>query len=152
MSSLIKNYTSNISVESSVARIEAKLAAAGASGVMKLYGPDKQVASLVFKMPEGDRQHAIKVPANIDACYQALWRDYCTRVSRPREETKATIRTQAARTAWKLVSDWIDIQVSMIAMKQVKPLEVFLPYVYDGKQTYFEALQANQFKQLPQST
>jgi hypothetical protein len=37
----IKNYTSGIAVESTISRIEAKLAAAGASGITKLYGPER---------------------------------------------------------------------------------------------------------------
>lgn len=34
-------------------------------------------------------------------------------------------------------------------LKQVEFLEVFLPYAWDGKQTYFEAMKANQYKALP---
>jgi hypothetical protein len=146
----MKNYTSGIAAETSIARIEQKLAAIGASGIMKLYGPDKRVSALVFQMPHGTRNHAIKVPANVEACYQAMWKDYCLRVSRPREDTRQTLREQASRTAWKLVQDWIDIQVSMIAMQQAEPLEVFLPYVWDGRQTYFESLKGRDFKALPE--
>jgi hypothetical protein len=146
----IKNYTSGVASETSIARIESKLAAVGASGIMKLYGPDKRVSAIIFQMPNGSRNHAIRVPANVENCYQALWKDYCLRVSRPRDDTKSTIRDQAERTAWKLVQDWIDVQVSMIVMKQADALEVFLPYVWDGRQTYFESMKGGGFKQLPQ--
>lgn len=148
----IKNYTSGIPAETTISRIEAKLAAIGATHIMKMYGPDKRVTSLMFNMPEGTRSHAVKVPANVNACYEALWRDYCRRVRRPREETKATLHDQASRTAWRLVQDWIEVQVSMIVMRQAEALQVFLPYLWDGKQTYFESIKNGGFKALPQST
>ena len=68
------------------------------------------------------------------------------------DTTKATIYEQAARTAWKLVQDWIEVQVSMIVMKQAEFLEVFLPYVWDGRQTYFESVKSGAFKALPEKT
>lgn len=148
----IKNYTSSVPAETSIARIESKLAAAGASGIMKLY-ENKQVSALVFRFElHGGKSFSFRVPSNTSACYDALWKDYCLRVSRPRDDTKRTIREQAHRTAWKLVQDWVDIQISMIVMRQVQFLEVFLPYAWDGKQTYFESLQANNFKALPEQT
>lgn len=145
----IKNYTSSVPSETSIARIEAKLAACGASGIMKLYGPDKQVSALVFHIEvSGGKSISIKVPANAEQCYQAMWRLLCLAHGRPREETKQTVREQAHRTAWKLVQDWVDVRVSMIVMKQVEFIEVFLPYVWDGKQTYFEAIKGGGFKAL----
>jgi hypothetical protein len=146
----VKNYTSGVPAETSISRIEQKLAAVGASGIMKLYGLDKRVSALVFQMPHGNRSHSIKVPANVEACFQAMWKDYCLRTSHPRQATKATLKDQASRTAWKLVQDWIDVQVSMIVMEQAEALEVFLPYVWDGRQTYFEAMKGHDFKALPE--
>lgn len=148
----IKNYTSGIAVESTIARIEAKLAAAGASGIMKLYGPDKRVSALVFSIELNGRPHPlqIKVPANANACYEAMWKQHCQTHSRQLETAKVRIRDQAVRTAWKLVQDWIEVQISMILMKQAEFIEVFLPYVWDGKQTYFESMRAGGFKQLPE--
>lgn len=149
----IKNYTSGISSETTIARIESKLAAAGASGVTKLYGPDKRVSALVFAIDLQGRDHPIRirVPANVEACYQAMWKDYVTSHSHPRDDAKPRFRDQAHRTAWKLVQDWVDIQVSMIVMRQAEFLEVFLPYVWDGKQTYFEAVKGSGFKALPEN-
>ena len=148
----IKNYTSGISAETTIARIEAKLAAAGASGITKLYGPDKRVSALVFSIELNGRPRPlqIKVPANSQACYEAMWKQHCQTHSHQLEAAKVRIRDQAVRTAWKLVQDWIEVQISMILMKQAEFIEVFLPYVWDGKQTYFESMRAGGFKQLPE--
>lgn len=146
----IKNYTSGIASETSVSRIESKLAACGASGIMKLYGPDKKISAIVFEIPMREKAPIrIKIPANVETCFQAMWKQHCLSHSRPRENTKATIREQANRTAWKLVQDWVEVQISMIVMQQAEFLEVFLPYIWDGRQTYFESIRAGGFKALP---
>jgi hypothetical protein len=148
----IKNYTSGIPVESTISRIEAKLAAAGASGIMKLYGPDKRVCALVFEieLPGRPRPMQIRVPANAQACFEAMWKSHCQTHSHQLEAAKVRIRDQAVRTAWKLVQDWIEVQISMILMKQAEFIEVFMPYLWDGKQTFFESVKHGGFKALPE--
>ena len=148
----IKNYTSSIPVETTVARIEQKLAAAGANGIMKLFDPKGRISSMSFRIELGGATYAFRLPCNAQSCFDAMWKDYCIRVFRPREETKATLMDQAQRTAWKLIQDWVEVQVSMIVMKQAEFREVFMPYLWDGKITYFEHVKAGGFKALPQST
>lgn len=149
----IKNYTSGISVENTIARIESKLSAAGANGIMKLYNHKQKITSMVFRIDLGNGQcWHIKVPAKVEACFDAMWKQHCLHHSRPREETKARIYEQAERTAWKLVQDWIEVQVSLIVMKQAEFLEVFMPYIWDGKETYFEQIQRGGYKALPEKT
>lgn len=148
----IKNYTSGVDSSLTIGRIESKLAAAGASGIAKLYDTKGKISSLVFQIELGGKKWNVRVPANVQACFEAMWKDHCLRTSRPRESTKATIYEQAHRTAWRLVQDWIDVQISMITMRQAEFLEVFLPYVWDGKQTFFESCKAREFKALPERT
>ncbi len=38
--------------------------------------------------------------------------------------------------------------MSMIQMKQAETLQVFLPYVYDGRQTYYDAMKTANFRGL----
>ncbi len=148
----IKNYTSGVNTEVTIGRITSKLAAAGASGITTLYDDRRQVKAVIFHIDVSGKNISIRVPANVEACFQAMWKDHCLHHSRPREETKARIRDQACRTAWRLVQDWIDVQVSMIVMKQAEFLEVFLPYVWDGRQTLFESAKVGNFKMLPERT
>lgn len=148
----IKNYTSGIAAETTISRIEYKLAAIGCTHVNKLFGPNGKVISLIFGIPDGGKVYSIKLPANVHACFEALWKEHCQTHSRPREETKGRIMEQAERTAWRLVQDWIDVQCSMIVMRQAEALQVFLPYAWDGNQTYFERLKGGGFKALPEHT
>jgi hypothetical protein len=148
----IRNYTSNVSVESTVAKIEQRLAAAGAHGISKLYSPKGKIESLSFQIALGDRVWHVRVPANAEACFQAMWKEYQLSHRRPREQSRDRIMDQASRTAWKLVHDWVDVQISLIVMKQAEFLEVFMPYVWDGKRTFFQSVRENQFKALPERT
>jgi hypothetical protein len=60
------------------------------------------------------------------------------------------IQKQAIRTAWKILCDWTEIQCSMIALGQAKPLQMFLPYIYDVKtrETFFDKTQNGKIKLL----
>lgn len=116
---------------------------------MKQYGPEGELSDIIFSIP-GPRNNApvpIRLPANIEKCRSLL----AEQVKRPRKGTMAKIREQAERTAWKLLSDWVDVQISMIRLGQAEPLEVFLPYLFDGhrQETFYASLKANNFKSLP---
>lgn len=122
--------------------------AAGATALSKKF-LNGQVVALVFEIADEDnRLRVVKLPANVANVHDYLWNDYITSRSRPQKE-KNDFAEQAANTAWKLVQDWIQVQVSMIKLKQMSVLEVFMPYLWDGSQTFYEALKENKFKALP---
>lgn len=143
----LKNYTSNVPVARTLSRIEECLAEAGATGIMKEYKKGFLTA-LAFRvtLPTG-RAMSIRLPANADGVFAALMKE----VKRPREGTAAKIREQAGRTSWKLMQDWVEVQLSLIQMQQADFVQVFLPYVWDGKTTFYEQLKAKNFLALPQA-
>jgi len=69
-------------------------------------------------------------------------------IRKPRRETAEKIKDQAARTAWKILAEWAEIQVTLVHLQQAEAIEVFLPYAWDaGKdQTLFERLKEGKFK------
>lgn len=141
----LKNYTSNVPTARTIARIEECLAEAGATGIMKEY-KEGFLQALAFRvtLPSG-RAMSIRLPANSDGVFNALMKE----VKRPRSGTAAKIREQAGKTAWKLMQDWVEVQLSLIAMEQADFVQVFLPYVWDGKTTFYEQLKAKNFLALP---
>jgi len=143
----MKNYTSGVSVERTVARIEQVLAYAGVQSIHKEY-LDGFVSAVSFALPHPGGSHVmVRLPANVGAVEEFFLHRY---KQKPSEESKQKCREQAGRTAWKLMQDWIEVQMSLIEMQQVEALQVFLPYLWDGHSTLFKALMDTGFKQLPQ--
>jgi hypothetical protein len=143
----MKNYTSTVPVERTVSRIEQILANAGAGNIIKDY-KNGELQALSFTLYHGNtgKMVPIRLPANAEAVEKVLLGE----VKRPHKETLLRIKQQASRTAWKLMQDWIEVQVSLIELHQVEALQVFLPYIWDGRRTYYTALKEGGFKMLPQ--
>jgi len=142
---MIKNYTSTVPVERTISRIELILVKCGAMNIVKDYD-NGQLKAIFFAVsnPQNNQRIIIRLPANSEAVYQTLTET----VKRPRQDTFKNLRHQADRTAWKLMQDWVEIQLSLIEMNQVEFLQVFLPYVWDGQKTFYTALKESGFKML----
>jgi hypothetical protein len=135
----IKNYTSTAETSKSMVRIEQLLVEIGATNINKQY-QDKVCTGITFLyFDEHLRQTlAFHLKAQVEECFKILWAE----VKRPQSNTREMIQKQAARTAWKILSDWTEIQCSMILLGQAKPLQMFLPFVFDPKaeETLFQKL------------
>jgi hypothetical protein len=68
-----------------------------------------------------------------------------SQVKQPQAGTRQRVKEQAARTAWRLMQDWVEIQLSFVQMEQAELVEVFLPYIWDGQRTFFEKLKGGNF-------
>lgn len=142
----IKNYTSTVPAITSMGRIEKALVIAGATNISKTY-EDQVCTAITFRMIiPGQTPMFFQLPAKVEPCFRVLWSE----VKRPRADTENLIRQQAERTAWKIVADWVDIQLSMIQLEQAEPMQVFLPYVYDPntERTFYDHLKQSEFKGL----
>jgi len=144
---MIRNYTSSVTVASSISFIEQKLQAFGVTDILKTYDPQtKRLTALKFIIPLNGRDIPILLPAKVEQCEKELMSE----VRRPRAGTQERIEEQAARTAWKIAAEWLDIQLTMVKLKQKELLEVFLADVWNPatKQTYFEQVKERNFKAL----
>lgn len=144
----IKNYTSSVPTERTIGRIELALSKAGASSIVKDYeeGVLKAICFKV-KLPNG-RPVSIRLPAKPEAVYDAMK----SSIRRPRAGTLETLRAQSERTAWKLMQEWVEIQLSLIQMQQADFMQVFLPYAWDGHQTLYDKMLSNGFLALKGGT
>lgn len=149
--STIKNYTSTIPAITSQGRIEKCLIEAGATDISKKY-TDGICVAITFRIEHKTAQNIFtplffKLPAKVEPCYNILIKEY---VRVPSADQKKKTREQAERTAWKIVSDWVEIQLAMIKLEQAEMLQVFLPYSYDmaNDQTFYEKMKQGEFKQL----
>lgn len=149
----LKNYTSEVPVSQTIYRIEQVLIKCGVSGIAKEYtGSDGDIAAITFQIKlDGQRPITIRLPADKSAALQALWLDYAdgdkltpdgTSIhwNSRKKKVKDDFAKQAERTAWKLMQDWVEVQLSLIQMKQADFVQVFLPYVWDGQQTFYQTI------------
>lgn len=141
----LKNYTSEVPAVTSMGKIETALVQAGATDISKNY-KDGVCVAVRFRMIVNNMPLFFELPARVDNCYNVLYAD----IKRPRPDTKEKVRKQAERTAWKIISDWVLVQISMIMLEQAEPLQVFLPYAWNPvtEETYYTKLKAGGFKAL----
>lgn len=142
----LKNYTSTVPASSSMAKIEKCLVEVGATDITKKYNDDKICISVSFRMMVNGSPLFFQLPIKVETCFKVLWAE----IKKPQASTKRNVLEQAERTAWKIVSDWVEIQLSMILLQQAEIIEIFLPYVYNPEtdKTFFQMIKANDFKQI----
>jgi hypothetical protein len=143
----LKNYTSEVAVDVTIPRIEKFLVAAGADGIQKMYTNERLTAIMFLIDFEPGKQVTIRLPSNADKCTDALWQDYQMAVPKGRK-TRDDFIDQGERTAWKLVQDWVEVQISLIKLKQVETLQVFLGYVWDGEKDFYTQVKNTQYRAL----
>ena len=141
----IKNYTSEMPVSTSMTKIEKFLVSAGATNISKSYDGGLCKA-VTFRLMVNQTPLFFQLPAKVDGCFEAMWKE----VSRPRKDTRQRLKQQAERTAWKIVCDWVEVQLTMIKLEQAEALQVFLPYVYDPRteQTFYDKIKGGNLKLL----
>jgi hypothetical protein len=161
----LKNYTSDAPVSQTISRIEHVLIKCGVSGITKDYAPNGAVIAISFKIPSATGDAIVRIPVNEQQAIDALWLDYVDGEQMNKEGTmvtawgsrkkkrKSDFVEQGRRTAWKIMQDWVEVQMSMIQMKQADTLEVFLPYIWNGKSTIYNRVKDAGFRALlPEST
>lgn len=143
----IKNYTSTVEASKSMARIEELLVEIGATNINKQYS-DKICTGITFLLFDQQLQQTLPfhLKAQVEECFTILWRD----IKRPRPDTRELIQKQSSRTAWKILCDWTEVQCSMILLGQAKPLQMFLPFMYDTikNETLFDKVSTGEMKLL----
>jgi len=134
---MIKNYTSSTPAAQSVDKIEKMLVEAGAVNVMKLFS-EKRLSGIAFILSINGKQYPIKLPAKTKESEELLLKQ----VKRPRSTTRKLVLAQAERTAWKILADWVELQITLIKLKHRQPLEAFFSDIYDIRknETFYESL------------
>ncbi len=139
----LMNYTSVVPAEKSILEIEKLLARAGASKIAKDYAGDGTVIAFIFTFDLPSGHVLFRMPCDVEKVYEIFMAEY----RQPQRDTEERVREKAHRVAWRIMLDWVESQITMIRLGQVKPQQVFLPYAWDARtgQTLYEKLEAQNF-------
>ena len=122
----IKNYTTKIAAHTSTQQIQELLRKKGARRVMVEYDAGGKPESVAFECEispgtSGNLLSPIRLPFRIKAQVGAMER--CLRAVKDRRYQG---RAQAERVAWRLVRDWVDVQMAFVEAGQAELAELFL--------------------------
>jgi hypothetical protein len=141
MKQLIKNYTTEIPVERTIAEIQAILAQNGARGIALEYDGNGRIQDIFFKIRLQDKELPFRLPAKPEKVYAAIFAgmQYEDRLRQERMR-------KAEAIAWRICKTWLEAQITLINLEQAKIEEVFLPYlIMPGNKTLFETMEQNHF-------
>lgn len=146
MAVALKNYTTVVPVDRTLAEIGRMLVRAGASDVLTSYDAQRRVSAIKFLLPTPYGQQLFALPARVEAVQRVL---VAQKTSGRMRTSINTSREHAERVAWRIIRDWLDAQLALIETQQATADQVLLPYrVLEGGQSMYEAIVARQ-GQLP---
>ena len=133
----LKNYTTTIPAERSIAEIEQMLLDFGVNNFMKKRDENgiKRFSIIMFTIEINGKHLPFKLPADTEKVAEYLWQDYKNTRTRWKK-TKEDFEKEAYNITWRIIKDWVHAQLSIVATDMVKIEEVFLPYLMiDNKTT-----------------
>lgn len=139
----LKNYTSSVSADRTIAQIEELVVKRmNARQFFKTY-ENGEVVGIIFVINTDKGDLGFKLPARVEQVEKLFYSQKKPRYSwKSNDPLSAAEKEQAKRTAWKNIHDWIDAQIALIETDQVKAEEVFLPYLSDPSgETLFQKLE-----------
>lgn len=117
----IRFYTSTVSPAQTVSEIQQKLAEAGASRITSSYDEDGTVEAVEFVIEMDGRLVGFRLSADVRGMFEALKADDDV----PSEYESME---QAARTAWRVLKEWLNAQLALQAANQARLDQLLLGY------------------------
>lgn len=133
----ILNYTTTVDSFKTVSEIEQILVKHHAKSILKQYDGEN-IAGLSFLIDTGIQEIPVKLPVRTEECLKVLQKE---KQKSPKSGIKAT-REQAEKVAWRILKDWVEVQMALIDIGMVQFEEVFMPYIeVDNGQTIYQRLE-----------
>lgn len=134
----IKNYSTDVPVDRTIAEIERMLAKHGATRIMKEYAGITPIG-LSFIIDTKHGPMPVKMPVRIEQVKVVFKLHVSKGLLEQKYRDGAWAEQQAARVGWRILRDWLDAQLALINVEMANITEIFLPYVYSerlGKTVY----------------
>lgn len=120
------NYTTKVASSVTLAEVHDLLREHGADAVATAY-TDRRVTGVQFHF----QGHAYDLPVDVDAMQRVLDHAVTSGPLKGTHANKTALRSRdhAERVAWRVVKDWLEAQLALVAAQQVPLDEVMLPYL-----------------------
>jgi hypothetical protein len=143
------NYTTSIPVVRTVGECTQLLASAGADMVSTTYA-DKKPIGIAFRLVTAGAPRDFLMPVNIDGVYKLLQNaTYPPALSgRPKDLAAVKSRASAERVAWRVIKDWLEAQLALIAADMATLDQVMLPYLQVETGSLYELVQQRALRAL----
>lgn len=124
-----KNYTTTITTSETVGQVQQMLAGHGARRVMIDYA-DRLPCAVSFELATDAGPRVFVMPVNVEGMAAVLAR-FAAMPGSSKGVSKAvlTSREHATRVAWRVLRDWLDAQLALVAAQMADLSEVMLPYL-----------------------
>jgi hypothetical protein len=132
----LKNYTTKVPANRSVQEIQDMLQKHGATGMLIEYEPGTgRISGIAFQMTLGEQKIAFKLPLQ--------WRE-AQLVMQEQGNSRAHDDDYCYRVAWRILRDWVSVQMALVEINMAQMQQIFLPYAMkpDGT-TFYEAIMSD---------
>lgn len=136
----IKNQSTTIAVDRTVGEIVALLSRRGTTSVVTIFDEGK-ISGLSFTMETEYGVRGYQLPVSGEGVRKVLVKNGApTAVQQPE---------QAARIAWRIAKEWLEVQIALVDAGLAQLDEVLLPWAVatDGR-TMYQVFRANAMKEL----
>ena len=143
----VKNYTTTIKVEKTIAEIESILVRFSAKGILKEY-LGSSVSAIIFFIEVDNQKIPFKLPMNIEKTRRVI-ENAVKEGKLPQRYLNEPLRSeQGERVCWRIIKDWIHAQVSLYEVQLADSIEILLPYAYNvlEEKTMYEKFLDNKSK------
>lgn len=128
----IKNYTTVISPIKTAGQIQMLLVRHGARRLMMEYDDNRQPKSIAFEIEfQPGRMMPFVLRANVSGCLTSMKQSHLPK--------RFLNLDHAQRVAWRLVLNWIEVQLAFVDARQAEMAQLFLGYAMTpDRQTCFD--------------
>lgn len=126
----LKNYTTKVPVSRTIQEMQEMLQKGGATGVIMEYEKGTgRIYGIAFKMEIVGKTAVFSLPIKWKQAQKVLQKE---------NNPKAYDDDYCYRVAWRILRNWLEQQMALIAIEMVDMQEIFLPYAVqqDGKTLY----------------
>lgn len=130
----LKNYTTIVPADRSIAEIQQGLVKNGATGIAYEFEKNGRIAALMFRLPMAGESAQFALPVNWKL-FQVVLKEQKVRHWQDED--------YVYRVAWRNLRDWVLAQLALYETAMVELPQVFLPFVQNATgRTLYEAVKA----------